>query len=179
MEWDKIKYLTNKEIKEFQEEFEKEHGFKFTRKPRYFIDENLGQGVTELIRNLGGNVTDSWEQNMLGQKDDIVWRFARKEKRIILSHDDDFMDERIYPIRESHGYVLLPHKEGGETPLVQKIVHLYNVVSSGAGFLYRKKLIIRENGHWELHSISETGKIEKALYDLNDRNHVFQLKQEI
>lgn len=175
MAWDKIHYPTDKEIKVIEDEFEREHGFKFTRKPRYFVDENLGQGVTELIRNLGGNVTDPWEKGMLGYKDDRVWQFARKERRIILSHDNDFMDERKYPIRECHGYVVLPHKEGGETPLVQKVAHLYSVTSSGVGFLYKKKLIIRENGHWELHSISETGKIEKAIYDLNDRNHVYEL----
>ncbi|UFS62546.1 DUF5615 family PIN-like protein [Sulfurimonas sp. HSL-3221] len=175
MGWEKIRYPSDKEIKEFEKTFEQENGFKFIRKPRYFVDENLGQGVTDLIRYLGGNVTDPWEQGMLGYKDDRVWRFAREERRIILSHDDDFMDESKYPIRECYGYILLPHKEGGESPLTQKIVQMYNIISSGAGFLYRKKLIIRENGHWELHSISETGKIIKTLYDLNDRNHVYEL----
>ena len=174
MAWQKLHNPNKDEVKELEKEFEKEHGFKYSRKPRYFVDENLGLGVAELIRDLGGNVTDPWEMGMLGYKDDRVWRYAKKEKRIILSHDDDFMDERMYPIRECHGYVVFPHKEGGETPLIQKIVHLYNVVN-GAGFLYRRKLIIRENGHWELYSISDIGKIEKTLYDLNDRNHVFEL----
>lgn len=177
MIWQKITNPTHKEIKEYEADFEKEHGFKYSRKPRYFADENIGQGVTELIRELGGNITDVWEQGMLGFKDDLVWRFARKERRIILSHDDDFMDERMFPIRECHGYVVFPHKEGGEQPLVQKVVHLYHALSSsGSGFLYRCKLIIRENGHWELYSISSTGKIEKTLYNLNDCNHVFELK---
>jgi hypothetical protein len=53
---------------------------------------------------------------------------------------------------------------------------LVSVLSGGAGFLYEKKLIIRENGHWELHSIGETGAIEKSLYDMNDRNHVYELE---
>jgi len=145
MSWKKIEYPTDREVRDYEEKFEKEHGFKYSRKPRYFVDENLGQGITQLIRELGGNVTDVWEQEMLGHKDDRVWRFAKNERRIILSHDDDFMDERKYPIRECYGYVVFPHKEGGESLLIQKAIHLYNVVSGGAGFLYRSKLNILEN----------------------------------
>ena len=176
MAWEKIENRTDKEFKDYKADFEKEHGFKYSRKPRYFVDENLGKGVTELLRDLGGNVTDAWEQGMLGYKDERIWRFARKKRRIILSHDDDFMDERKYPIRECYGYVVLPHKAGGEQALTQKLVQLHEVVSFGAGIIYMRKLIIRENGHWELYGLSSTGKIEKTLHNLNDRNHVLTLE---
>jgi hypothetical protein len=176
MNWSKIEVPDKQKWKELLDDFERVNGFKYTRRPRYFVDENLGAGTTEFIRQLKANVTDVLEQNMSGKGDEHVWRFCQRERRILLSHDNDFMNENQYPIRKSFGYVVLPHKEGGERPLIQKLAHLVSVLSGGAGILYEKKLIIRENGHWELHSIGETGAIEKSLYDMNDRNHVYELE---
>ena len=50
MKWKKLQVPSKVDWKEYQARFEKEHGFKYTRKPRFFIDENFGQGTTELLR---------------------------------------------------------------------------------------------------------------------------------
>lgn len=88
MEWTKVENPTKDEIKKFNKEFKKTHGYNPRRKPRFFVDENLGQGATQLINQLGGKVTDPWESGMLGFKDDRVWRFALRQRRAILTHDD-------------------------------------------------------------------------------------------
>jgi len=178
MKWQKVEYPSHEEWKEFLREFEREHGFKYTRKPRYFVDENLGPGTTELLETWGANVTDVSKAGLQGHPDESIWSFARKEKRIILSHDDDFMDHRKYPIRQCHGLAVFPHKGGGESPLIRELRHFLDLMAGGAGFLYQCKLNIRENGHWELTHLGERGRIESVLYDLNDLNHVFQLMRE-
>lgn len=176
MPWEKLHVPSDKEWKELLKVFEKEAGFSYLRRAKYFVDENLGEGTTQFLRHLKANVTDVWEQGLVGRGDDAVWRFCQKQRRILLSHDDDFLNEKFFPIRKSHGYVVLPHKSGGEAPLLGKLNHLVAAMKGGAGFLYETKVILRENNHWEIRRIGETGAIEIALYDMSDPNHVFELK---
>lgn len=178
MLWVKLEHPPKGEWKKILKEFEKENGFSFTRRPRYFIDENLGQGTTELIRSLKYNVTDAWETHLTGKGDEHIWRFCQKDRRILLSHDNDFLNENLFPIRKSFGFVLLPHKTGEETPLIRKIVHLTSFLSIGTGIIYEKKITIRENGHWQIFEREETGAIISTIYDLSNRHHVFELKNE-
>lgn len=175
MSWEKLEVPGDKEWKEFLKDFEKETGFSYTRSPRYFVDENLGEGPTNLIRNLKANVTDVWEQNLVGKGDELIWRYCQRDKRILLSHDDDFMNEHKYPIKKSYGCVVFPHKSGGQQPLVKKMRHLISIMKLGAGLIYEKKITIRENSHWEICAIGDTGVLEKNLYDVSDVNHVFKL----
>ena len=124
---------------------------------------------------MGANVTDVWETNLVGHPDENVWRFTEKDRRIILTHDDNFMNNRQYPIQRCHGVVVFLHKDGGEAPLVSKLRHFYDLMSGGAGFTYQTKIVINEDNTWKIYYIGEGGKIETSLYDLSDLNHAFEL----
>jgi hypothetical protein len=178
MKWEKLSMPSTEDLKESHKEFKKLAGFKYTRKPRYLVDESLGQGTTQLLKELKLNVNDVWQLGINGQPDENVWRAAQKDQRIILSHDDDFLDNRLFPLRKSYGVAIFPHKDGGEKPLIKKLVHFTNLMAGGMGFIYERKIIISADDQWKIIRLDETGKIDESLYDLADRNHVFELVEE-
>ena len=45
---------------------------------------------------------------LAGQPDENVWAIAKKEKRIIITADRDFLDERRFPLMQSPGVIVLP-----------------------------------------------------------------------
>ena len=177
MRWEKIKDPSKKEWKEFLEDFEKSYGFKHTRKPRYLVDESLGQGTTELLNQWGCNVADVWELALNGHPDENIWSAAQKDNRTILTHDDDFLDNRMFPIIRCFGVVVFPHKDGEESLLIGKLKHFTDFMSVGMGFTYEKKVVISGDNQWRIIRLDETGKIEEDIYDLADLNYAFQLTE--
>ena len=177
MPWDKLYHPTNKEFKKLQATFLRSNGFPFNKKPKFFVDENLGQGTTELIRKLGGKVTDVWEENFLGHPDENIWRFCKKNQLIILSHDDDFMHKTKFPYRNYCGVVIFPHKNGGENAFIRKVIRCYNFLKIGSGIIWQTKIIIRENNHWEFFRLGDNKKLERNVYNLSDINHAYQLSE--
>lgn len=44
---------------------------------------------------------------LLGQPDEILYRWAQREKAIVVTYDEDFADARMYPLGRHHGIVRL------------------------------------------------------------------------
>lgn len=177
MYWEKLEYNI-KGFKELKEEFRSEHGFSFDKKVRYFIDENLGSYGVEMLTDWGYNVTGVWQTDLVGKPDENLWRFCQKEKRTILTHDDDFMNHRLFPLKGSYGVVVFPHKDNHDQGMINKVAHLCRFLSTGIGSIYQQKFIIRENGHWEIFFLDETGKVISSLYKFN-KHHVFELESDV
>jgi hypothetical protein len=178
MKWERIAYPSKSEEKDFFAYFKKRYGFAYTRKPRYLVDENLGQGTVQVLQQWGCNVKGIWEIGLKGHPDENIWTAARKDRRVLLTHDDDFLDNHNFPLKGSFGAVLLPHKTGDEALLIGKLWHLVSILSSGAGFTYERKIVIFADGHWRIISIDEKGSLRDRLYDLSDLNHVFLLVED-
>lgn len=178
MKWKKLESPGSDEWKGFLADFEKKSGFKFTKHPRYFVDENLGAGTTDFLRQLKAKVTDVWEEGLVGKGDEHIWRFCQAQQRILLTHDDDFLDERLFPTRKCYGAVVLPHQSGGEQELSEKLNNFVYQTSAGQGFMFETKIVIRENNHWEVRSIGKTAVLENRLFDLSDPNHIFLLNDD-
>jgi predicted nuclease of predicted toxin-antitoxin system len=73
-------------------------------KAKFLVDENLGTEVTRVLRDDGWNVTDVFELNIVGQPDENVFAAARKLNRILLTHDEDFLDDRRFPQDSIQGW---------------------------------------------------------------------------
>lgn len=58
---------------------------------RFLADENIANSIVELLRSCGHDVCDMKEQEWFGKPDAFLVSRAKKEKRIILTHDKDFI----------------------------------------------------------------------------------------
>jgi len=88
MVWKPVSSPSKKEMSEFLSEHR--------RSARFLVDESLGEEVAKQIRELGWNVKYVDEVGLRGHADEDVYAYAHKENRVILTHDDDFMDNRLF-----------------------------------------------------------------------------------
>lgn len=60
---------------------------------RFLADENIAPTVVFALRNAGHDVIDVKEQGWYGKPDKDLIAYTLREKRIIITHDKDFMDQ--------------------------------------------------------------------------------------
>lgn len=82
---------------------------------RYYLDEHIAEAVAKGLRRRGVDVLTLSAAGMLGASDEDHFAFAQEEKRVIVTHDDDFL--RLAAQSSEHaGVVYMPQRRGlGET----------------------------------------------------------------
>lgn len=98
------------------------------RKARFLVDESLGKEVVEILRELGWNVKGCWEVGLHGHPDENVFAVAWRERRILLSKDRDFLNNRRFPEYRNPGVVILPDgpvDSGRFIEALRRLIHLF------------------------------------------------------
>jgi len=81
----------------------------------FLVDENVDPDLADWIDRSGIWKADHVRDVGLAGKDDkAVFAWAWKHKRWILTHDDDFLDDRLFPFHRTYGVMVLP---GGQCEL--------------------------------------------------------------
>lgn len=60
-------------------------------KVRYYTDENVSRAIVSGLRQRGVDVLSVPKAEMLSASDEEQLAFAREQKRVIFTHDDDFL----------------------------------------------------------------------------------------
>jgi len=81
---------------------------RFGKKARFLVDESLDPGIAEALRELGWNARTAEELGLKGRCDADIFAAAWREKRILLTRDRDFMDDRRFPEHRNPGVIRLP-----------------------------------------------------------------------
>jgi len=74
---------------------------------KFKIDENMPIEITESLRNVGYDSATLPEQKLTGTSDANLAAICRKEKRILLTLDNDFADIRTYPPDKFPGIIVM------------------------------------------------------------------------
>ncbi len=64
---------------------------------RFLVDENLPYNLILFLKKSGEDVLDIAESQFKGCSDEIIWKLAASEKRIIITRDLDFPLSRLKP----------------------------------------------------------------------------------
>src|SRR5215831_10238720 len=99
MPWQPID-ISNQEAHDFMKAFPKTS--------RFLVDQNLGPELAPTLRNLGYNATDTHSLKLNGRRDEDVFAAAWRKRRILLTQDRDFLDDRKFPRHRNPGVVVLP-----------------------------------------------------------------------
>jgi predicted nuclease of predicted toxin-antitoxin system len=106
---------------------------KARKKWRLYADNNIEREIIEYLREEGFDVLSVGEDPQLrNEEDEFHYQKARQYDRYLLTHDDDYWDDRRFPLRQSPGVIILPENEDGEAKyfpvLLRKIIDRdYNV----------------------------------------------------
>jgi hypothetical protein len=157
MPWKPISEPTDAEVREIVQE---NRG-----KAKFLVDENLGAEVTQLLRDAGWNAIDVFELNLEGHPDENIFAAARKQDRILLTHDDDFLDDRRFPPRLSPGMVVLPGAQGDDRALLSAIYRMLSIVGRLRELWRCTKIIISTDGTWTVLTFEKSeGRVTKSRY---------------
>lgn len=86
-------------------------------KIKFYTDEHVSKAIVKGLRQRGVDVMTTVESGMLGASDQDHLAFARTEKRVIFTQDDDFL--RLHTTGIDHmGIVYAPQ----QTP-IRKIIY--------------------------------------------------------
>ena len=96
---------------------------------RFHLDENVDPAVATALRLQGIDVTTTREMNLLGQPDDVQFNFVCRQRRVIVTHDTDFL--RLAAQNEAHWGVAFCQKGTrslGE--IIRSLTLIYEVLSA-------------------------------------------------
>src|SRR2546428_102057 len=100
MPWKPLEEVTEEGLRDFRR--------RFPKKVRFLVDEDLGIGFTELLREMGYDAMHTSELKLSRRDDTQVLAGAKRMNRILLTHDRDFLDNRRHPIQNNPGTIVFP-----------------------------------------------------------------------
>jgi predicted nuclease of predicted toxin-antitoxin system len=83
-----------------------------------------------------------------GKADKTVFAYAWREKRVLLTHDKDYLSDRQYPFTRNPGVIVLPGEEGEQAPLGMAIRSMLNIFGTHGRIFPNAKIVIDSNNVW-------------------------------
>ena len=144
------------------------------RRCKFLVDENLGPGVAIALDYLGHNVKFGPNVGLGGKSDQDVFAFAWREKRVLLTHDDDFLNDQQFPFNRNPGVIVLPGKQGEFEPLSNAIQSMLNIFGEHGNIYPNAKISIDSENIWTIRSyIKQEGRIKRSTLKFT-RNNVYE-----
>lgn len=105
-------------------DFERE----FRGRSRFLIDHNLPPELASILNRRGFNVKTAKDLNVDRRADEDVLAFAKRERRILLTSDRDFLNEHQFPPHRNPGIVVLPAASSEYRALVTAVFTILPLV---------------------------------------------------
>ena len=97
---------------------------------KFIIDEDMPRSTAKILKVKGYEALDVRDCGLRGKSDDEVFRFAQKEKAVILTGDLGFGNIIHYPIGSHFGIVIAHFPNEISTPeLNNQVVNAFNDLS--------------------------------------------------
>jgi predicted nuclease of predicted toxin-antitoxin system len=121
---------------------EAEGTWRAAKQTKFFVDESLGPETTAYLREKGLNVKDVFEERLKGRSDEDVLAFAWRSRRVLLTHDRDFLDDQRFPEHRNPGIIILPGGEGDQASMGYGIHRVLSVFSKDPDAWRHQKMIV-------------------------------------
>ena len=115
-------------------------------KARFLADESLGREAATFLRDQGWNCRFVDEVGLQGHSDEDVYAFAKRDDRILLTHDTDFMNDRSFPLHGHPGVIVLPGGSGEAEPLVRAMFNMLKIVGPYRLAYRESKVVFNADG---------------------------------
>src|SRR5215471_9458013 len=126
--WKKIARLTKDEVRATDRVLRK--------KARFLVDENIGK-LASILRELGWDAVSASEAGLHGHSDEDLFALGWKEKRMIITNDTDFLEDRRYPFHRCPGVMVLPSPAKGLEGFADALANWLPVVGHYSGAFNR------------------------------------------
>lgn len=137
-----------KPVERVSEERRRELERLFKKKARFLVDESAGPALAEEVRRRGWNAVYVGELGLEGHPDEAILARAWSDDRVLLTHDQDFLDDHRFPPDRNPGLVVLPGASGMTPGLARALDTVLAFVGYHRKFYYSTKIAISEDGTW-------------------------------
>jgi len=144
MTWKELAPVTDKQTRDFG---------RFKKKARFLVDESLGEAVARVLRDDRWNAIFVSDAGLGGHSDEDVFAYAWKEDRVLLTHDQDFLDDRRFPPHRNAGVIVLPGASGSGEGLGSALRSVVSIIGLNRGAFRRFKIEIAKDGIWNIKSM--------------------------
>ncbi len=139
----------------------------FKRKARILVDESLGEGVADYLRKRGYRALFVKDVGLSGRSDEEVFAYAWRDKRMVWTHDRDFLDDARFPEHRNPGVLVLPGGDGDQHAMAVGILTALAVFGRGKETWGQTKSTISPLGEMSIRRRHHaSGKIEASRYRL-------------
>jgi predicted nuclease of predicted toxin-antitoxin system len=149
-----------------------EIGADFRKKTRFLIDESLGVEVARYLREKGYNAEFVGDVGLGGHSDEDIFAYAWREKRMLWTHDRDFLDNARFPDHRNPGVVVLPGGSGDEQAMGAGIGTALAVFGAAPSIWEKTKSVVSPSGEMTIRGRHfDTGKIETTRYRMTGKGY--------
>jgi predicted nuclease of predicted toxin-antitoxin system len=121
MPWVNTSDLPGDELSKREEKELRDYERQKKKMPRFYADEDFPPQAVRIIREVGLNVLTAAEAGTRGHPDENQLAEAKRQGRILLSCDRDFLNERRFPLIESSTLVVFDFGDKTEDEIVQAL----------------------------------------------------------
>ena len=112
---------------------------------RFLLDENVDVALFKYLKGKGFNVRTVAQRGLRHRDDADVLACAWRENRILITHDDGFLDESKHPPNRNPGVVVLPGGDGRVATLAAAAKIIVDVVGNNREIFKGSTLRISDN----------------------------------
>ena len=137
----------------------------FKRRPKFLLDENLGNNAADWLRSQGLNVKTVRELGKGGASDQEIYQLARRDGRTLMTRDArDFWNDREFPLEGSPGLIVV------ERDYHSSIVYAERYFGGMAEIWRETKIIVSGDGTMRIkHRERDSGAVTTKRYRFNKR----------
>jgi predicted nuclease of predicted toxin-antitoxin system len=137
------------------------------KKARFLIDHNVDRETAPFLASKGWNAITVSAVGIEGHSDEDVLAYAHRDDRILLTHDEDFLDDRRFPPHRNPGIVVLPGGSGNSEALVRALMHMMVLVAPYRDAYRGAKIVFSADWSVQIRQrVIQSGAMETTRYRL-------------
>ena len=171
MPWNLMDSPSKDEISAVQKQWKK--------KARFLVDESLDQELVEVLKVLGWNAKGVSDTNLKGKSDEDIFAYSWRQKRMLLTKDRDFLDNRRFPEHRNPGVIIFPDSPIDSDHFTASLHHLVHIIGSLSKTYEKTKIdLTNSNTIVIIRRNNNTGAFEKQRYKFgpNDELYYWELE---
>lgn len=115
------------------------------QKTRFLLDANMEPWALHVMRYKHWDVRTCDHANLRRSDDQAVFAAAWRLGRLLITHDSDFLDDRLFPFATCSGLLVLPTYGSVSMQYANLLAGACELVSRGAGLWFHTKIVARRD----------------------------------
>ena len=112
----------------------------------FLFDENIEDNVVRATRAAGFDLVTVSEAGLKGRSDEDIFSTAWRQKRMIVTYDDDFSDDARFPLNRCPGVLQIPNVGRNLAFFWSIVMGPLRLVSRGHDLWFRTKIKVNAQG---------------------------------